>query len=104
MPVEQLNLSVRTLNCLRRGGIATVGELVTKEEKELLALRNFGQKSRQEIVERLGAMGLSLASQDKGEEEEGESTEPEKEADLAASEMGVGTGSPAETEVETSKN
>jgi DNA-directed RNA polymerase subunit alpha len=61
MPVEDLDLSVRTLNSLRRGGITTVGELVTKGEKELLGLRNFGQKSRQEVQERLAAMGLNLA-------------------------------------------
>jgi len=62
MPVEQLNLSVRTLNSLRRGGIVSVGELVSKGEKELMALRNFGQKSKYEIEERLGEMGLSLVS------------------------------------------
>ena len=60
MPVEQLNLSVRTMNCLRRGGITTVGELITKGEKELLALRNFGQKSMREIEERLETLGLSF--------------------------------------------
>ncbi len=76
MPVEQLNLSVRTLNCLRRGGITTVGELVSKEEKELLALRNFGQKSRQEIEERLAEMGLALASSAPKAEKKGEQ-EPE---------------------------
>ncbi len=70
MPVEQLNLSVRTMNCLRRGGIATVGELVSKEEKELMALRNFGQKSKQELLDRLAELGLSLASPDEEEEEE----------------------------------
>ena len=72
MPVEQLNLSVRTMNCLRRGGIATVGELASKEEKDLMALRNFGQKSNREIKERLEALGLSLASTEPedGEEEE----------------------------------
>ncbi len=83
MPVEQLNLSVRTLNCLRRGGITTVGELVSKEEKELLALRNFGQKSRQEIEERLADMGLALASStpkaEKKGEQESEGGEGEKE-------------------------
>ncbi len=78
MPVEQLNLSVRTLNCLRRGGIATVGVLASKEEKELMALRNFGQKSKNEIMERLSGMGLSLTSQVKAGEEEGEPTEPEE--------------------------
>ena len=60
MPVEQLSLSVRTMNCLRRGNISTVGELISRGEKGLLALRNFGQKSRQEIEERLNELGLSL--------------------------------------------
>ena len=66
MPVDQLTLSVRTMNCLRRGGITTVGEVITKGEKELLALRNFGQKSMREIEERLEALGLSFIPQ--GEE------------------------------------
>ena len=66
-PVEQLDLSVRTLNCLRRGGIATVGELISKDEKELMALRNFGQKSKQELVDRLSTLGLSFSSRGKEE-------------------------------------
>ena len=71
MSVEQLELSVRTLNCLRRAIIATVGELVSKREKELMSLRNFGQRSKQEIVERLEALGLSLVPEAKsGEEKE----------------------------------
>lgn len=72
MPVEQLDLSVRTMNCLRRGGITTVGELISKGEKELLALHNFGQKSKQEVEERLKALGLSLSpkpGEEAGEEE-----------------------------------
>jgi len=60
MPVEHLDLSVRTMNCLRRSNITTVGELIGKGPKELLKLRNFGQKSYQEIEDRLGAIGLSL--------------------------------------------
>lgn len=60
MPVEQLDLSVRTMNCLRRSNITTVGELIGKGTKELLKLRNFGQKSFQEIEDRLAAIGLSL--------------------------------------------
>ena len=60
MPVEQLNLSVRTLNCLRRGNINTVGELMSKSEKELMSLRNFGIKSKQELEERLETLGLHL--------------------------------------------
>ncbi len=63
MPVEQLDLSVRTMNCLRRAGISTVGELVSKGERELMSLRNFGQKSKQEIDERLEGLGLALLSQ-----------------------------------------
>lgn len=61
-PVDQLNLSVRTMNCLRRGGIVTVGELTIKSERDLLTLRNFGQKSLNEIKDKLAEMGLSLAS------------------------------------------
>jgi len=78
MPVEQLELSVRTMNCLRRSGIATVGELISKKAKDLLRLRNFGQKSFQEIEERLAEMGLSLALQVESKEE-GEVTEPATE-------------------------
>jgi len=62
MTVEQLNLSVRTLNCLRRGNINTVGELMAKTEKELMSLRNFGIKSKQELEERLKTLGLSMPS------------------------------------------
>ncbi len=61
MPLQQLNLSVRTMNCLRRAGITTVGGLVGKTEKELLSLRNFGEKSKNEIVEALKQMDLTLA-------------------------------------------
>ena len=60
MPVEQLDLSVRTMNCLRRAGIITVGELISMGEKDLMSLRNFGQKSKQEIEERLEGLGLSF--------------------------------------------
>jgi len=72
MPVEQMDLSVRTLNALRRGGITTLGELIGRKEKELLSLRNFGQKSKQELEERLKVMGLSLKSEAEKEEEEEE--------------------------------
>ncbi len=67
MPVEQLDLSVRTMNCLRRSNIATVGELIAKGPKELLKLRNFGQKSYQEIEDRLEAIGLSLTPKTENE-------------------------------------
>ncbi|OGN99651.1 MAG: DNA-directed RNA polymerase subunit alpha [Chloroflexi bacterium RBG_13_52_12] len=76
MPVEQLDLSVRTMNCLRRSNIATVGELIGKGTKELLKLRNFGQKSFQEIEDRLTTIGLSLNP--KPEEPAEEEVEEEK--------------------------
>jgi DNA-directed RNA polymerase subunit alpha len=76
MPVEQLSLSVRTMNCLRRGNISTVGELISRGEKGLLALRNFGQKSKQEIEERLNELGLSLNPvTEEAEEPSGEGAE-----------------------------
>ncbi len=83
MPVEQLVLSVRTMNCLRRGGISTVGELIGKGEQELLSLRNFGQKSKQELEERLKALGLSLTPQVEEGVEREESAQQEEAADLA---------------------
>jgi len=86
MPVEQLDLSVRTINCLRRADITAVGELISKEERELLRLRNFGQKSLQEIKERLKTLELSLTSQVKDstlpvtEETEGEDSVQQEDA------------------------
>lgn len=79
IPVEELDLSVRTMNSLRRGGITTVGELISKGEKELLSLRNFGQKSRQEVEERLKSMGLSLMSSKGKDENESGSDEEDKD-------------------------
>jgi DNA-directed RNA polymerase subunit alpha len=69
MPIEQLDLSARTFNSLRRDGITTVGELITKGEKELLSIRNFGQKSKRELDERLNILGLSLSPQAEEETE-----------------------------------
>jgi DNA-directed RNA polymerase subunit alpha len=89
MPVEQLDLSVRTMNCLRRSNIATVGELIGKGAKELLKLRNFGQKSYLEIEGRLESIGLSLNPKTE-EEPEGDEEKPgeivdsgEEPADIA---------------------
>ena len=62
MPAEQLNLSVRAMNCLRRSGINTVGELISTDVNDLMSLRNFGQKSKKEIDEKLGALGFSFTS------------------------------------------
>ena len=59
-PIEELDLSVRSYNCLKREGITTVGELVTKSEADLLDIRNFGAKSIDEVKAKLVGMGLAL--------------------------------------------
>jgi len=87
MPVDQMDLSVRTMNCLRRGGISTVGELISKGEQELLALRNFGQKSKQELEERLNELGLSLTPPVEEEVEGGKPAQQEETADSAAGDV-----------------
>ena len=61
LPIEDLDLSVRSYNCLKREGVSTVGELVHKSEQDLLDIRNFGQKSIEEVKQKLVDMGLSLA-------------------------------------------
>lgn len=60
MPVSELELSVRSANCLKEAKIKTIGELVQKNEAEMLKYRNFGKKSLAEIREILGGMGLGL--------------------------------------------
>lgn len=61
MPIEDLDLSVRSYNCLKREGIGTVGELRNRNENQLLEIRNFGAKSVDEVKEKLGELGLALA-------------------------------------------
>jgi len=58
--VEELELSVRSYNCLKNAGIQTIGELVTKSESEMLRTKNFGRKSLNEIKEILAGLGLGL--------------------------------------------
>ncbi len=58
--IEELELGVRSYNCLKRAGIQTVGELVNKSEGELNAIPNFGKKSIDEVIETLAARGLNL--------------------------------------------
>ena len=102
MPVEQLDLSVRTMNCLRRAGISTVGEIISKGEKELLTLRNFGQTSKKEIEDRLNSLGLSLTPQIEGstpqatEEGKGKKAAQEEETETAAEGEEAGESPPVE--------
>ena len=58
--IEELELGVRSYNCLKRAGIQTVGDLISKSEAELNAIPNFGKKSIDEVIETLYARGLSL--------------------------------------------
>lgn len=60
LPIEELQLTIRSYNCLKREGIHTVGELVARSEADLLDIRNFGAKSIAEVKEKLAGMGLSL--------------------------------------------
>lgn len=63
-PIEDMDLTVRSYNCLKREGVATVGDLVEKSEDDLLEIRNFGQKSIDEVKAKLEDMGLSLSDRD----------------------------------------
>src|SRR5437870_11931318 len=58
--VDEMELSVRSYNCLKNANIRTIGELVQKTEAEMLKTKNFGRKSLNEIKEILAGMGLSL--------------------------------------------
>ena len=63
IPIQELNLPARSVHSLQGEGIDTVGQLVSRTERELLSIRNLGQKSVGEIEQRLGDLGLSLAGQ-----------------------------------------
>jgi DNA-directed RNA polymerase alpha subunit len=58
LPIEELSLSKRAYNVLRRSGLVTIGQVVEKSEEELLALRNFGQRSYDELRDKLDGMGI----------------------------------------------
>ena len=60
MPIEDLDLSERPRNCLKRGQVHTIGELLTRSEEDLMNITNFGQKSLDEIKQKLDERGLSL--------------------------------------------
>lgn len=60
MPIEQLDLTVRSYNCLKREGVHTVGELLGRSEADLMDIRNFGQKSIDEVKAKLTSLGLLL--------------------------------------------
>ncbi len=62
LTIEELDLSVRSFNCLKRANINTVEDLISKTEDEMMKVRNLGRKSLEEVMNKLAMMGLSLAS------------------------------------------
>lgn len=64
MTIEELDLSVRSYNCLKRAGINTVQELVMKSEEDMMKVRNLGKKSLEEVQQKLQALGLNLKQSD----------------------------------------
>jgi DNA-directed RNA polymerase subunit alpha len=83
-PIEELNLSVRAYNCLKRSGLMTVGQVLEKSEEELLALRNFGRKSYDELKDKLiemnflDASAVSMSSSAAGDDEDEEDLDEEE--------------------------
>jgi len=61
MQIEDLDLSVRSYNCLKRAGINTVEELTQKSEEDMMKVRNLGKKSLKEVKQKLDELGLGLA-------------------------------------------
>ena len=66
LTIEELDLSVRSFNCLKRANINTVADLISKTEDDMMKVRNMGRKSLEEVVNKLAMMGLALASNDPG--------------------------------------
>ena len=64
LTIEELDLSVRSFNCLKRANSNTVEDLISKTEDEMMKVRNLGRKSLEEVINKLAMMGLSLASED----------------------------------------
>ena len=60
MTIEELDMSVRSFNCLKRAGIDTVEDLVNKTEDEMIKVRNLGKKSLEEVIAKLHSLGLAL--------------------------------------------
>ena len=64
MTIEELDLSVRSFNCLKRANINTVEDLISKTEDEMMKVRNLGRKSLEEVINKLSMMGLHLADEE----------------------------------------
>ncbi len=64
MTIEELDLSVRSFNCLKRAGIDTVGDLTSRTEEDMIKVRNLGKKSLEEVIQKLHSLGLDLKKEE----------------------------------------
>ena len=64
MTIEELDLSVRAFNCLKRAGVNTVSDLINKSQDEMMKVRNLGKKSLEEVLAKLDSLGFSLTKSD----------------------------------------
>ena len=64
MTIEELDLSVRSFNCLKRAGINTVEDLIGKSEEDMMKVRNLGRKSLEEVINKLNGLGLYLKKEE----------------------------------------
>ena len=62
--IDDLDLSVRAYNCLKRAGILTIRDLVEKSENEMMKIRNLGKKSLKEVIDKIKDMGLKFRNED----------------------------------------
>jgi DNA-directed RNA polymerase subunit alpha len=80
-PIEDLNLSVRAYNCLKRSGLMTIRQLLPLGEADFLALRNFGRRSYDEVMERLAERGFGGPAPEPGLDEPDGPDEPDASGD-----------------------
>ena len=64
MTIEELDLSVRSFNCLKRAGINTVEDLINKSEEDMMKVRNLGRKSLEEVVWKMASLGFNLRKEE----------------------------------------
>ena len=64
MTIEELDLSVRSFNCLKRASINTVEDLINKTEDDMMKVRNLGRKSLEEVINKLASLGFSLRDEE----------------------------------------
>ena len=62
--IEELDLSVRAFNCLKRAGVNTVGDLIGKSPEEMMKVRNLGKKSLEEVMSKLESLGFNLSKEE----------------------------------------